>query len=163
VTGPFQSIIDTPHNSLGNQAERNKPPLGSAAAKKVPGLTALPPQQRKPLRGGVYTPADALKLINSHFFVGKNNQETAIFRINDDGSLAFMPAEQFKLDLANIFVQPSGRANPIPAEKYWKESPHRHQWQAEGLLAGSANRQSGEVFLTVNKVLRVCFFGPTKF
>jgi hypothetical protein len=99
-----------------------------AASKKVAGLIALPPQQRKPLRGGVYSVWDALELLNSHFFVGKNNQETAIFRVNDDGSLAFIPLEQFKLDVANIFVRTSGgSAKPIPVEKFWKESPQRHE------------------------------------
>ena len=72
--------------------------------------------------------ADALELLNSHFFIGKNNQETGIFRINDDGSLTFVPPEQFKLDVANIFVRTSGgSAKPIPVEKYWKESPQRHE------------------------------------
>ena len=152
MTGPFQSIIDTTQNLLGHQVEddeladisislkktpfgigersagiekdsRRKPP----ETKKVAALTARPPQQRKPLRGGVYTPNEVLELLNSHYMIGKSEQEVAVFRIKDDGSLAFTPPEQFKLDLANIFVQPSGRANPIPAEKFWKESPHRHQ------------------------------------
>ena len=39
-----------------------------------------------------------------------------------------MPPEQFKLDVANIFVQrPGGSAKPIPVEKFWKESPQRHR------------------------------------
>ena len=98
-----------------------------AAAKKAAGLTALPPQQRKPLQGGVYSPDKVLELLNSHYLIGKSEQEVAIFRIKDDGSLAFMPPEQFKLDVANIFVQRPGRSSPIPAEKFWKESPQRHQ------------------------------------
>ena len=68
-----------------------------------------------------------LELLNSHYMIGKSEQEVAIFRIKDDGSLAFTPPEQFKLDVANIFVQASGRSSPIPAEKFWKESPQRHQ------------------------------------
>ena len=39
----------------------------------------------------MYSPNDALEVLNSHFFVGKNNQETAIFRINVDGSATFCP------------------------------------------------------------------------
>ena len=154
MTSPFQSIVGFPQNAVEEQVERNErnsyseevaeaaalsiapdesPSAGietgiCAVAKKVAGLTTLPPQQRNPLRGGVYTPADALRLINSHFFIGKNNQETAIFRINDDGSTTFVPPDQFKLDVANIFVRPSGgSAKPIPVEKYWKESPKRHE------------------------------------
>ena len=154
MSSPFQSIIGTPEDAVEDQVERNEcnsyteevaevaaisiapdePPSAGietgicAVAKKVAGLTALPPQQRSPLRGGVYSPPDALKLINSHYFIGKNNQETAIFRINDDGSAAFVPPEQFKLEVQNIFVKPSsGSAKPVSAEKFWKEHPHRHQ------------------------------------
>ena len=90
--------------------------------------TALPPQQRKPLRGGVYPSREALALLNSYFFIGKNDQETGIFRINDTGSVTFVPTEQFKLDVANIFVRtPGGSGKPIPVEKYWKESPQRKE------------------------------------
>jgi hypothetical protein len=101
--------------------------LKPCETKKGAGLTALPPQQRKPLRGGVYGPDEVLELLNSHYMIGKSEQEVAVFRIKDDGSLAHTPPEQFKLDIANIFVQPSGRAQPISAEKFWKESPRRHQ------------------------------------
>lgn len=143
MTSPFQSIIATPENAVEDQVERNEcnsyseevaeiaaisiapdePPSAGiekcAVAKKVAGLTVLPPQQRSPLRGGVYTAADALKLINSHYFIGKNNQETAIFRVNDDGSAVFVPPEQFKLEVQNIFVKPSsGSAKPVSAESF---------------------------------------------
>jgi hypothetical protein len=88
----------------------------------------LPPGKRKPLHGGVYSPDEALELLNSHYLIGKSEQEVAIFRIRDDGSLAFAPPEQFKLDAANIFVQPpGGSAKPIPVEKFWKESPQRNE------------------------------------
>ena len=50
--------------------------------------------------------------MNSHFFIGKNNQETGIFRINDDGSATFMPPEQFKLEIQNIFVEVKAVALP---------------------------------------------------
>jgi Family of unknown function (DUF5906) len=84
--------------------------------------------ERKPLQGGIYRPAEALELLNSHYLIGKTDQEVGIFRIQDDGSLAFAPPEQFRLDVGNIFVQPSvGSTKPIPAEKYWKESALRHQ------------------------------------
>jgi hypothetical protein len=112
VTNPFRSIIGA------------SVPSGT---KKVAGLTALPPQQRKPLRGGVYTPNEVLELLNSHYMIGKSEQEVAVFRIKDDRSLAFAPPEQFKLDVANISVQRSGRSSQIPAEKFWKESPQRRQ------------------------------------
>ena len=31
----------------------------------------LPPEKREPLHGGKYTEDEALKLINSHYFIGK--------------------------------------------------------------------------------------------
>ncbi len=99
-------------------------PLSGIPATVPETYTLQSPKARKPLRGGSYTPADALELLNSHFFVGKNNQETAIFRINDDGSVTFIQPEQFKLEIQNIRV---GSDKPIPAEKFWRESPRRHE------------------------------------
>jgi Family of unknown function (DUF5906) len=87
-----------------------------------------PSEKRDPLRGGVYSPAEALKLLNSHYLIGKSDQESGIFRIRDDGSLSFTTPEQFRLEVANIFVQPSDGSNkPIKAEKFWKE----HKWRRE--------------------------------
>ena len=84
MTSPFQSIIGTPENAIEDQVEPNDnsyseevaevaalsiaPEPASAGietgicavAKNAAVSTALPPQQRKPLRGGVYTPADVL-------------------------------------------------------------------------------------------------------
>jgi hypothetical protein len=88
----------------------------------------LPPKKREPLKGGVFGSAEALALLNSHYLIGKTEQETAIFRIQEDGSLTCTPNEQFKLDVANVFVKPSsGSGKPISAEKFWKESQQRHQ------------------------------------
>jgi hypothetical protein len=57
--------------------------------------------------------------------VGKSKQETAIFRINDDGTISFVPTEEFKLAVQNIFVKKGTK--PVPAEKFWRESPDRHE------------------------------------
>jgi hypothetical protein len=96
--------------------------------RQLPGVPPLPPGKRKPLHGGEYSPNEALELINSHYLIGKSDQEVAIFRIRDDGLLAFTPLEQFKLDVANIFVRVSaGSAKHIPVEKFWREDPRRHQ------------------------------------
>ena len=112
---------DTPFGPAGA-------PDGLFTVRETKTATASPPRQREPLCGGIYTPADALALLNSHFFIGKNNQETVIFRVNDDGSATFIQPEQFKLAIQNIFVEYSDRPNkPIPAEKFWKESPHRRE------------------------------------
>jgi hypothetical protein len=86
----------------------------------------LPPEKRKPLKGGKYSRDEALELLNSHYLIGKSDQEVGIFRIKTDGLLAFTPQEQFKLDVANIFVS-SSTGSGKPVEKFWKESPRRHQ------------------------------------
>ena len=97
--------------------------LKPCETKKVAGLTAPPPQQRKPLHGGDYSQDEVLELLNSHYMIGKSEQEVAIFRIKDDGSLAFTPPEQFKLDVANIFVKPSGRGKPDAGRKILEGKP----------------------------------------
>jgi len=85
-------------------------------------------EKRDRLRGGVHSPDAALKLLNSHYLIGKSDQESGLFRIKDDCSLAFTAPDQFKLEVGNIFVQPSDGSNkPIRAEKFWKE----HQWRRE--------------------------------
>ena len=71
-------------------------------------------------------PRYALELLNSHFFIGKNNQETAIFRVKEDGLATFVPPEQFKLEIQNIFVGTSSRSIK-PAEKFWRENEKRHE------------------------------------
>jgi hypothetical protein len=87
-----------------------------------------PPGTRDRLRGGIFGPSEALRLLNSHYLVGKSDQESGIFRIRDDGSLVFTKQDQFKLEVSHIFVQPSDGTNkPIGAEKFWKE----HQWRNE--------------------------------
>src|ERR1700730_9881073 len=134
MTNPFQIIIDTalspaanPPRGLNEPDERNafvealaediraeelaaitethETEEQSASAERVDtGLMTLPLLRRSPLCGGKYTEDDALAVLNSHYFIGKSNQETAIFRINDDGTIAFLPPEQFKLEIQNILV-----------------------------------------------------------
>lgn len=90
-------------------------------------VVGLPAKHRKPLVGGKYFPEEAIEALNSHFLVGKNNQETAIFRINLDGTLTFMPSDQFKLEVQNIVVRLPGSNKCVPAEKFWRENPKRLQ------------------------------------
>ncbi len=103
-------------------------PTGASSTAGLFAEMPLSSEKRDQLRGGTISPQAALKLLNSHYLVGRSEQEVAIFRIRDDGDLAFAPSEQFKLDVANIFVQPSGGSGkPVPADKFWKEHPWRHQ------------------------------------
>lgn len=150
MTNPFAAIVDrhratndlhalaaTPAKSL--QADETQTAahlfaLGFSTPRIETGLCeayeAKKNAKRKPLRGGAYNPADATMLFNSHFFVGKNDQETGIFRINDDGSATFVPPEEFKLEVQNIFVvkiAPDGSQKKVPAEKFWRESAQRRE------------------------------------
>jgi Family of unknown function (DUF5906) len=92
------------------------------------GVLALP--QRLPLRGGTLTSAVALTLMNGHFFVSVRDGEVGIFRIEDDGTITFVPPEQFALLLANIFVDlsgngPQGSGKIILVAKFWLSHPNR--------------------------------------
>ncbi len=152
MTSPFQSILQQQPESSGPVNQDNMQDPGestiadfladlmsraSATANsegKFSGesdpakpSSAPPPKPRPPLQGGVLSEADAIDVLNAHYFIGKSKQETAIFRINGDGSVAFVPNEQFKLEVQNIFVQGRGSARPGPVEKFWKESPHRRE------------------------------------
>jgi hypothetical protein len=107
-------------------------PLASGAATAVATVSGSchaagtpTPIKRPQLKGGVYSEHDAILLMNSHYFVGKSKEETSIFRRNDDGSVSFVPTEQFKLEVQNISVQAGRRT--VPVEKYWKESPSREE------------------------------------
>jgi hypothetical protein len=157
VTSPFHSIID-PATGLSHHStlQETSALAGSTTAAgdinatdqrtastetrqpiNIEGLFKVDPPKdsgqlrgpRQPLRGGTYTDEDALTLLNSHFFIAKGNQETAVFRINDDGSATYMQPEQFKLEVQNIFVEVSSRFSTkrMPAEKFWKESFSRHE------------------------------------
>lgn len=143
-TNPFQSILQQPgtppkaandeqmsleemiagaftrpsnsHSSAGSGAGATAPaPLGTAA-----------PVNRPPLTGGEYSESDAMQLINQHYCIGWSDNETAVFRKNDDGTLSFVPDKQFKLEVQNIFVKnPAGKR--VSVERYWKESTDRDQ------------------------------------
>jgi hypothetical protein len=152
VINPFQSIIGTDFAGESepiNLAARRDKILGTCVdespfnsgrlptptktgiceayeASKAEAAQPLSIDGRPPLRGGTYDATEAFELLNSHFFIGKNNQETGIFRINGDGAASFVSPEQFKLEVQNIFVKTSGGSTK-PAEKFWKEHPRRHQ------------------------------------
>src|SRR5262245_44030298 len=57
------------------------------------------------LKGGTYTEAAALKLINSCYFLGLTENDVGIYRMNDDGSSTFISEKDFKLLLANVTVR----------------------------------------------------------
>ena len=87
----------------------------------------LPPDKRKPLKGGTYSPDEALELLNSHYLIGKTDQEVGIFRIKDDGPLAFTPPNNSSSTLPISSSDCPVDQPSQPVEKFWKESPQRHQ------------------------------------
>jgi len=142
MTSPFQSILHAPgtnakpanddHMSLEDMiagafsrasSSHSSTATGGQSASLPSGSQAAP--NRPPLTGGEYSKGDALDLLNAHFLVGKSQQETAIFRINADGTLSFVPADEFRLAVQNIFVNDGGKL--MPAEKCWRASSTRHE------------------------------------
>src|SRR5262249_23835308 len=90
----------------------------------VPDLPILPPHLRPPLKGGIYSPDEALELFNSHFLIGRRDQEAAgVHRINDDESLTYLKAEQLKLEVQHISVI----GQRVLADTFWKSHRQRHQ------------------------------------
>jgi hypothetical protein len=108
-------------------AEASQLDSGQQPLRIETGLAELSKNIRLPLCGGTYAADHALRLLNSYYFIGKNGQETAVFRINGNGTATFLPPEQFKLEIQNIFVMGSGSGKPVPGEKFWKEHPGRHE------------------------------------
>jgi hypothetical protein len=91
-------------NSFNSSADFDANFPGSADCSPH-GQTTGSSSQRQPLQGGEFSDTVALDLLNSHFMVGKSKNETAIFQINDDGTISFVPTEEFKLAVQNIFVK----------------------------------------------------------
>jgi hypothetical protein len=58
------SIKEKPFGNSGLSSHVETGLCAAHAAKKVTSVRALPPQQRKPLRGGVYSPNEVLELLN---------------------------------------------------------------------------------------------------
>jgi hypothetical protein len=92
----------------------------------IPPVLAQFASARPPLVGGIYDPQDALRVLNSYFFVGKTEEEVAVFRVNADDTASFLKPEQFKLEIQNIFVRTSS-GKLVSGEKFWKEHPKRKE------------------------------------
>jgi hypothetical protein len=115
-----------PHRAVERAINRSHDRKPATEGPCEPTIAVPTPERRKRLLGGIYDSATALDLLNSHYMIGKSQQETAIFRITDDNRLVFAPQKQFELEVANIFIQ-SSEGKHIPAEKFWTENPRRHQ------------------------------------
>jgi hypothetical protein len=149
MNSPFQSIKDPTQNQpsdMPTHASAERPPSvddlisdlfakrqhNSSANFDGPDNAASLGQaqsscQPLPLTGGVHEPSEAIERMNSCYFIGKSKEETAVFRINRDGSATVIPSEEFKLEVQNIFVKGPGNTKPVPIEKFWKESSARNE------------------------------------
>jgi hypothetical protein len=116
------SIFRQPSSPLASEAKTGQS-TASGARQPSMGIPAAVP--RSPLKGGAYTKQDAMLLMNQHYCVGWNDNETAVFRKNDDGTLSFVADKQFKLEVQNISVKVDGK--DVPVETYWKKSPDRDE------------------------------------
>jgi hypothetical protein len=98
-----------------------------------PNLSSASQAPRRPqLVGGVLDPGPALDLMNSWFFVSEREGEVGIYRIEDDGTLTFLAKEDFKLRLANMFVDVSSQnqqfgSKLVGIEKFWLQHSGRRQ------------------------------------
>jgi hypothetical protein len=97
VARPLASHASSAHFSsfAEERLENPSPILASGSALDSPSSPAV---NRPLLKGGEYSEVNGIELLNAHFFIGKNRMETAIFRINDDRSVTFIPSDQFKLE-----------------------------------------------------------------
>ena len=96
-------------------------------SRQAQGDVAAQGQERnRKLKGGEYSEADALKLLNSIFFIGQTESDIGIYRTNEDGSATFLPEKDFKLLLANVTVTRSS-GSPINGAKFWLTHPRRSE------------------------------------
>jgi hypothetical protein len=137
MTSPFQSILQQPGTmpvaANSNQDQSfddmiaNMFRQSSGGQSTASGACQLPGRSppRPPLRGGTYSEHDAILLMNLHYCIGWNDNETAVFRKNDDGTLSFVADKQFKLEVQNISILIGGKL--VAVENYWKKSPERDE------------------------------------
>lgn len=114
---PFKGKISSPLALC----ERQEPP--------TPFVQIIEPDPADPDRpvvhGGHFTEEEALHVINAHYFIGKDDKQIGIFRVNKDGSIAFTTPEQQKLDLGNISVGVGDRQ--IRGDQFWQGHPNRRE------------------------------------
>jgi Family of unknown function (DUF5906) len=106
------------------------PPAPQPAPAPSPISAGPVPAGRVPLAGGTFDPGPALDLMNSWFFVSEHDGEVGIYRIEDDGTLTYLAMDDFKLLLANIFVDVSSQNQQssrklVAIDKFWLRHPYR--------------------------------------
>jgi len=125
ITGPWQTV-DLEAGAHSQQASGYAVPAGeNPGPKQVNPTSSNSTDKDKPLQGGIYSEADALALLNDRFFVGLTEADVGVYRVNGDGSAAFMGEKDFKLLLANVHVRRNETL--ISAEKFWRTHAHRSQ------------------------------------
>lgn len=85
---------------------------------------------RSALKGGVYDPATALALANSHFFLARVKGAYPIAQINEDRSIVYVSEKDFKLKFANMFVRVDdghGGKKKVSGARFWLSHEHRDE------------------------------------
>jgi hypothetical protein len=117
----------SPHSTSHSRSDGTgaDPNLGAAG----PGLGGTRSQRQDLLGGGIYPPQTAIALINEHYCIGTTENDVAIYRIADDGTLSFVKTDEFKLHVANMQVEVwlDNRRKIFAASKHWMESKLRNQ------------------------------------
>jgi hypothetical protein len=80
---------------------------------------------RSPLKGGVYDPATALSLFNSHFFIAIVKGACLIAQVQDDETITYIAPKDFGVLVRNISVSTNGKL--VPGERFWLGHPDRRQ------------------------------------
>jgi len=117
---PFAAVTAPPAGSI----QQPSAVLNSTSANPVPA------SGRPPIVGGKYAPAQAIALMNLWFFVSEREGEVGIYRAEDNGTLTYLAMEDFKLRLANVFVDMSSPTDQaggklVGIDKFWLRNPHR--------------------------------------
>jgi hypothetical protein len=88
---------------------------------------ATPPIEPRELKGGIYSEADALPLLNSNFFLADQGSAFPIARITGN-RIEYVGDKDFKNKLANIWVRvldTKGEVKQKSAEPWWRQNEGR--------------------------------------
>jgi Family of unknown function (DUF5906) len=102
---------------------------------------ATPPDEPRELKGGIYSEADALSLLNSNFFLADQGSAFPVARITGN-RIEYVGDKDFKNKLANILVRvldTKGEVKQKFAEPWWRQ----HEGRAERCITFDPKRPPG--------------------
>jgi hypothetical protein len=111
---------------------------GGVQKSSAPPAATLTPRE---LRGGIYSEADALSLLNSNFFLADQGSAFPVARITAN-RVDYVGDKDFKNKLANVLVRvldAKGNEKVKPAETWWRQ----HEGRAERRVIFDPKRPPG--------------------